>query len=213
MNRRIIWAAAVSAVVITVLLMYVFFKPGKEQETETEKEAPAVVSYLSEKNQREVVLFFQRMGSDSLVPEYRKIMKTATVSSQAKQVLASLIEGSREGLVPVLPATVMVKELLISPEGTAYVDFSHHIRTDSAGGTCDELMMISAVNESIIRNFPEISSVRILIEGEETETITGHISLSSPFIPRIAVEKRDPEPVFSSDNIPLPVPDVQNSAE
>ncbi len=209
MNNKKAWVAvAFFAVIALIVFMAVLLRSGKVEDEKTLQPQENSVNYLADENLRKIVLFFQKVGYDKLIPEYRNIMKTATVSSQAKQVLAELIDGSTEGLLPVLPPSVKINDLLVSPDGTAFVDFSREIITLSEGGTYNELMMTYGIVNSVVLNFPEISRVQILVEGKEIETLTGHIALDSPVLPDYSVIQSDGDVLFT-DNLPSLIPDVE----
>ena len=128
--------------------------------------------------ERQVVLFFAREGSDLLHPESRRIFVTAAISEQGKQVIEGLIRGPRRPLgVPVLPRETTLRELYVDREGNAYVDFGADMVARHPGGSDAEIATLFAVVNSLTYNFPEIRSVRILIEGEESDTLAGHIDL------------------------------------
>jgi len=129
--------------------------------------------------ERDVVVFFGREGAAGLYPERRRIFVTATVTDQAKQVMEELVRGPRRALgVAVLPPQTALRELYLDQEGTAYVDFSAELAQRHPGGTDAEIDTVYAVVDSLTYNFPEIRSVQILIEGEERETLAGHLDLS-----------------------------------
>jgi hypothetical protein len=48
------------------------------------------------------------------------------------------------------------------------------------GGVRSELLTVYAVVNTLILNLPEVSAVKILIEGREVSTLAGHIALEDP---------------------------------
>lgn len=136
---------------------------------------------LAPENQKEVVLFFQSESSDRLYPELRSIVRTASVLNQAKQVIVELIAGSREGHLPVISDKARLREIYTSSDGTVCVDFTRHLVEDHSGGSAGEIATVYAIVNSLTVNFPDIKRVRILVEGEERETLKYHIDLSLTF--------------------------------
>ncbi len=65
----------------------------------------------------------------------------------------------------------------------AYVDFSEEIVEKHLSGSSAEISTIFSVVNSLAYNFDAIEKVFILIEGQERETLGGHINLSRPFLP------------------------------
>ena len=65
-------------------------------------------------------------------------------------------------------------------DNRAYVDFSPDISTKHWGGTTGETCTVYSIVNTIVKNFPEVKSVQLLIDGEIYETLAGHIDLRNP---------------------------------
>lgn len=144
-------------------------------ETPAAAEAP---SFISEPNRREVSLFFQEADSEYLGAERRKIFLTTSVADQAKQIVVELINGPQEpGLLPTLPPQTSLRGLYLDRRGAAYVDLSSEAADLHPGGTGEEIATIYSLVDSLTFNLPEIKRVRILINGEERETLKNHLDL------------------------------------
>jgi len=134
-----------------------------------------------EGNQREITLFFQSPEGEDLSPEKRKILLTDTVTDQARQAVRALIDGSRSGLLPTLPAESQLREVFLGKDGTAYVDFSRAFVDAHPGGSSAEIDTVFSLVDTLTFNFPEIKRVKILVEGEERETLKNHLDLSRAY--------------------------------
>jgi germination protein M len=146
-----------------------------QAETAIPAEAP---SFISEQNRREVSLFFQEADSEYLGAERRKIFLTTSLADQAKQIVVELINGPQEpGLLPTLPPQTSLRGLYLDRRGSAYVDLSSEAADLHPGGTGEEIATIYSLVDSLIYNLPEIKRVRILINGEERETLKNHLDL------------------------------------
>jgi spore germination protein GerM len=146
-----------------------------QAETAVPAEAP---SFTSEQNRREVSLFFQEADSEYLGAERRKIFLTTSLADQAKQIVVELINGPLEpGLLPTLPPQTSLRGLYLDRRGSAYVDLSSEAADLHPGGTGEEIATIYSLVDSLIYNLPEIKRVRILINGEERETLKNHLDL------------------------------------
>jgi hypothetical protein len=142
-----------------------------------DEEAPLADPQVSA--DREVVLFFSREGTTGLYPERRRIIVTASLTEQARQVIEELIRGPRRVLnIAVIPKQTKVRQIYLDREGNTYVDFSAQMMKGHPGGSESEAATLYAVVNSLTYNFPEIRSVQILIDGEERETLAGHIDLA-----------------------------------
>ncbi len=149
--------------------------------TET-AEQPKDRSFLSEGNRRTVVLFFQKTDSDLLAQEKRRIFLTASPTDQAKQIIVELINGpNRDDLLPTLPPETRVLSLFIDRFKTAYIDLSNEVVSLHPGGSAAELATVFSVVNSLTYNLDTIKRVRILVGGEERETLKSHLDLARDY--------------------------------
>ena len=70
--------------------------------------------------------------------------------------------------------------MFVGERGDAYVDFSGSLRTNHPGGSASEILTVYAIVSAITDNLPAITSVQILIEGHEVDTLAGHVDLRRP---------------------------------
>ena len=154
-----------------------------------EAEAP---SFTSEQNRREVALFFQEADSEYLGAEQRKIFLTSSPADQAKQIVVELINGPQEpGLLPTLPPQTRLRGLYLDRSGTAYVDLSSEVADLHPGGTGEEIATIYSLVDSLTYNLPEIKRVRILVNGEERETLKNHLDLRRDYRKDLSIVNMD----------------------
>ena len=171
---------------LLVVLAFLFFKnSGRERIKKAEEIPQPAVSTQApvEKSIRKVTLFFLREEDSKLIPEERDIVSDPSTVREAEEVIAELIKGSQTGLVSSLPAETKLVQLFITKEGVAYVDFSKDLVDKHPSGSTAEISTVYSIVNSLAYNFKPIKKVFILIEGEERETLGGHISLDHPFLP------------------------------
>ena len=160
-----------------------------QAETTVPAEAP---SFISEQNRREVSLFFQEADSEYLGAERRKIFLTTSLADQAKQIVVELINGPQEpGLLPTLPPQTSLRGLYLDRRGSAYVDLSSEAADLHPGGTGEEIATIYSLVDSLTYNLPEIKRVRILINGEERETLKNHLDLRRDYLKNMSIVDMD----------------------
>jgi len=93
-----------------------------------------------------------------------------------RKILEMLIQGPRSELGRTLPVESEVRAFFID-DGTAVVDFTDAVREHHPGGCRTELLTVFSVVNSLVLNMEGVDSVRILIDGRETDTLAGHIDL------------------------------------
>ena len=131
---------------------------------------------LPPSQEEEVILYFSNPDFTALVGEKRKIKKD---SKWMERILEELLKGPKDRSLynPIPPSTRLNAVFL---EGDiAYVDLSVEMAKNQSGGTSQELLSVYAIIDTLTA-FPEIRKVKILIDGEETSTLCGHIDISQP---------------------------------
>ncbi|HHU51119.1 MAG TPA: GerMN domain-containing protein [Firmicutes bacterium] len=132
---------------------------------------------LQEKESHLAVLYFiKETGAESyLVPERRKIPYNGNPQLAAVQELFNGPESP--DLQAVFSRKTKVLKLEIQ-DGLATIDLNKEA-TKSSRGAWGEALTVSALVNTLTK-FPEVDQVRILIEGKEVETLSGHVDLSRP---------------------------------
>jgi len=68
----------------------------------------------------------------------------------------------------------------VTEGGDAYVDLSREVTAAHTGGTLDETLTIYTIVNALTANLPAITSVQLLVEGREVDTLSGHVDLRRP---------------------------------
>jgi germination protein M len=169
---------------ILVILVLVFFF-GSRQEKIKHQAGPMLPGTGGEQAQKiqmkKITLFFLSESDNLLHPEEREIPES-TINQEARVVVEELIKGSGSGRLNTLPAGTRVRQVFITSDGTAYVDLSRDIIEASYYGSTGEMAAVYSIINSLTYNFSLIKRVFLLIEGNERETLSGHIDLSRPFV-------------------------------
>jgi spore germination protein GerM len=140
---------------------------------------------------RSVTLYFQREEDGLFVAETRTIVAAGSMAREAEAVLNELIKGSSAGLASALPAETKVGQVFVTADGTAYADFSKGLVEAHPSGSEAEKATVFAIVDTLTANFPSIKKVFILVEGEERETLNGHITLDRAFLPDLTLVAKD----------------------
>jgi hypothetical protein len=164
---------AAAAVVITLVVR------------EPEGEAPEEGAALEELGEgvQSVLLSFAASGATRTIDERREIVVPEDRASKARRILEELAAGPEiDGADRTLPIGTRVNSVVFDDTGGAYVDFSSELVGNHPGGSTGELFTIRSVVRTLALNFPDVERVSILVDGEEVETIAGHIDASVPFL-------------------------------
>ena len=110
----------------------------------------------------------------------RDVVYAEGASEQARRIVEALLEPAPEGLASAIPPGTALRGLFVGGQGDAYVDFSGSLRTNHPGGSASEILTVYAIVSALTVNLPAITSVQILIDGHEVDTLAGHIDLRRP---------------------------------
>lgn len=125
-------------------------------------------------------LFFISPDAQSLAPVTRDVPYGATPADQARFIVeAQLGEPPAAHFSPV-PAGTTLRGLFVSERGEAFVDLSAEASANHSGGSLAELFTVYAIVNAVTVSLPAVTSVQILIDGREVETLAGHVDLRHP---------------------------------
>jgi len=125
-------------------------------------------------------LFYVAADGRRLAAAERDVLYAEGVPEQARRIVEALLEPAPEGLSSAIPAGTALRGVYIGDRGDAYVDFTGSLRTNHPGGSDSEILTVYAIVSALTANLPAITSVQILIEGHEVDTLAGHVDLRRP---------------------------------
>jgi hypothetical protein len=133
-----------------------------------------------------VTLYFASDDRRQLLEEKRPMALAAGDPDRIRQVLLALIEGSHFGHNRMLPPSTEVRAVFLATDGTAYIDLSSGVLSDFTPGIGSETLAVYSIANSLAANVSAVKQVKILIQGQEVETLDGHAALDGTFTPNPA---------------------------
>ena len=100
---------------------------------------------------------------------------------RAKQVLNTLLAGPVDVELRTLPPDAVLLAFYILPDGTAIADFSEALATSIPSGIQSEQLAVDSMTHTLEANVPQVKRLKILIHGQEVETLAGHVDLTGAF--------------------------------
>jgi len=85
--------------------------------------------------------------------------------------------------VSAIPAGTTLRAIFVTREGTAFVDLSREVASAHPGGSLNELLTIYTIVQALTVNLPAVTSVQLLVDGKEVDTLAGHVDIKRP-LPR-----------------------------
>jgi hypothetical protein len=125
-------------------------------------------------------LFYANETGDGLVGVEREVPQADDTAEQARNILDRQFEPAPAPLIQVVPEATRVRTVFLISGGTAYVDLTGEVASTHPGGSLDELLTVYAIVDALTVNLPSVTSVQILIDGKEVDTLAGHVDLRRP---------------------------------
>ncbi|MFZ1204921.1 MAG: GerMN domain-containing protein [Candidatus Acidiferrales bacterium] len=120
-------------------------------------------------------------GPDSLAPVEIELPLSADSAQRSRQLLHALIAEPPTPDQRTLPADAEVLGFYILPDGTAIADFSDALSTETPSGILSERMAVDSIVKTLENNVTGLRRLKILIHGQEVDTLAGHIDLTGFF--------------------------------
>jgi spore germination protein GerM len=148
-----------------------------------EQEKEEAISQNKDSNQltkKDVVLYFQDPMAQYLLPEVRNIQIVGTKYVTA--IVNELVKGPRDArMYSSLPKDLELKNDPVigeDKEGKKFItlNFSQELKGYVQGGATSEILSLGAIVHSITDFIPDIDYIKVLVEGETIDRITGHLS-------------------------------------
>lgn len=120
-------------------------------------------------------------GSDRCAPAELELALSADPAQRARQVLHALIASPPTPEQRTVPAGTIVMGFYILPDGTAIADFSDSLASELPSGIMSEKLAVDSIARTLESNVATLRRLKILIHGQEMETLAGHLDLSGFF--------------------------------
>ncbi|MFZ3331122.1 MAG: GerMN domain-containing protein [Candidatus Acidiferrales bacterium] len=124
---------------------------------------------------------FWASGPGTLTPITVELPLSADPVQRGRQVLDALIANVPSDGERTLPADATVLGFYILPDGTAIADFSDALASETPSGILSEEMAVNSIARTLENNVPILRRLKILIHGQEAETLAGHVDLTGFF--------------------------------
>jgi hypothetical protein len=100
---------------------------------------------------------------------------------RSKQLLLALITNAPSTSQRTLPPDALLLAFYLQPDGTGVADFSDALSAETPSGIQSEQLAVDSIVRTLGANVNVIRQLKILIHGQETDTVAGHLDLSGLF--------------------------------
>lgn len=131
-----------------------------------------------------MTLYLPAGDSEGLREEKRELPDSPQFEQKAAAVLGELLKENSAAGEGLFPRGTKVLAVYWDTAGIAYVDLSQEAGQGVGVGPWAEALRVYAVVNTMAANFPGVKRVKILVEGQEVDSLAGHVSLQDPLEPR-----------------------------
>ena len=125
-------------------------------------------------------LFYVSTDGSKLTGVDREVAYGDGPSAQAQEIVTAQLTPPPAPYVTAIPAGTKLRAVYLSAKGEAFVDLSPEVSSAHTGGSQDELLTIYSIVNALTSNLPAVTSVQLLIDGKEVDTLAGHVDLRRP---------------------------------
>jgi spore germination protein GerM len=130
-----------------------------------------------------VKMFWTSSEDESaLAPVTIQLALAKDAAQRAKQVINTLLAGPVDSDLRTLPPDAALLAFYLLPDGTAVADFSEALATSTPSGIQSEQLAVDSIARTLEANVPPVKRLKILIHGQELDTLAGHVDLTQWFI-------------------------------
>ncbi|HVB54904.1 MAG TPA: GerMN domain-containing protein [Candidatus Acidoferrales bacterium] len=124
---------------------------------------------------------FWAAGPGQIAPVAIQLPLSADPVQRSKQVLHALIANPPTPEQRTIPADAELLGFYVLPNGTAIADFSDAFASETPSGILSEEMAVDSIVQTLENNVPTLRRLKILIHGQEADTLAGHVDLTGFF--------------------------------
>lgn len=179
MSRRAVITTAIALLVVAGgwwLLTRRSLAPGATPDSR----ATAAPGAPADARKITATLYFVSEDGMSLLGVQREVPYGEGVLEQATQIMTAQLGSAPAPLASAIPPGTALRGLYVTERGDAFVDLSVDARTKHPGGALEELFTVYSIVNALTTNLPAIKRVQILVDGQEVDTLSGHVDLRHP---------------------------------
>lgn len=188
------WTVWLGGVLLAAVFAAALYFPALKRQvskakTITEKTAeqarrelmPATPAATGEPRVKAKMYWGSKDNDGTLVPVTVDLPLSNDPTLRAKEILNTLLAGPVDSEARTLPPDAALLAFYILPDGTAVADFSEALATSIPSGIQSEELAVDSITRTLEANVPQVQRLKILIHGQEAETLAGHLDLTQTF--------------------------------
>jgi|HubBroStandDraft_6_1064221.scaffolds.fasta_scaffold207135_2 hypothetical protein len=151
---------------------------SSDEEARREVLAPEISTSSDAKVETKI---YWAAGEDRVAPTTVALALSSEPAVRGKQVLQALIANPTTAEQRTIPGDTALLGFYILPDGTAIADFSMPLSAETPSGIESEQVVVDSISRTLESNVPTARRLKILINGQEVDTLAGHVDLTGFF--------------------------------
>jgi spore germination protein GerM len=127
-------------------------------------------------------LFYVNEEGTGLIGVEQEVVYGEGVVEQAKRILEAQLSAPPSPLASPIPPGTKLRTVFLT-KNDVYIDLSGELQRNHPGGTTSEILTVYALVSALTANLPALTTVQILVDGKEVDTLAGHLDLRRPLEP------------------------------
>ena len=152
--------------------------PSSEEQARRELLAPKVSTPTDVLSRAKI---YWAAAADSTAPTEVELALSADPVKRARQVIDTLVSEAPSPEQRTLPEDTTLLGFYLLPDGTAVADFSDSLSSETPSGILSERLAVDSIVQTLKSNLPAAHRLKILIHGQEVDTLAGHVDLTGFF--------------------------------
>ncbi len=212
MSRRV--KIAIAALVVAVIIGGLYFpklrqrvlrlaRPARTEEQARREVIQPPIATPTDVKVKARIFWVSPEAPSILQPFEVELPLSADPVQRSRQLINALIANAPSAEQRTLPADATLLELYLLADGTAVADFSQTLATATPSGILSEQLAVDSIARTLAVNVPPVRRLKILIHGQEVETLAGHLDLTG-FFPVRSEASVSPGPAGPGGKAPAP---------
>lgn len=139
------------------------------------------ISTPSDTREKAQLFWLSPTSPDTLESTTAELDLSADAEQRAKQLITALIEKPPSQTQRTLPADAVLLQFYLLSDGTGIADFSETLEAETPSGILNEEIAVDSIVRTLGANLSNVYRLKILIRGQEADTLAGHLDLSGFF--------------------------------
>jgi len=206
MPAKVKWAIVALGAAVLIGLFYLprlwrgardLGKPATSDEQARREIVQPPITTSSDVKEKAKLFWISASNPSALDSEDVNLPLSADPVQRARQLVNALILSPPAPQQRTLPADTALLDFYLLPDGTAIADFADTLSTGTPSGIMSEQLAVDSITKTLGASVLQIRRLKILLHGQEADTLAGHLDLTGFFTVRAAA---------STSPVPAPPP-------